>query len=38
MKNLYELSESLLNSFGVEKMIDLVCNLSEKELAKIIKA
>ena len=35
MKNLFEFTESLLDKFGVEKMIAIVCNLSDEKIKEI---
>lgn len=36
MKNLYELSNVLLDAFGVEEMISYVCSLSDEQILNII--
>lgn len=36
MGKCYELSEVLLNAFGVESMIEYVCSLSNEQILEII--
>jgi hypothetical protein len=36
MKNLFEFAEALLENFGVEEMIAVICNLSDEKINKIM--
>ena len=36
MNNLYEFADKLLESFDVEKMIEIVCKLSDSEILKML--
>lgn len=36
MGNLYEFAERLLESFDAEKMIEIVCHLSDAEITKLL--
>ena len=36
MNNLCELSEKLMEAFGIESMIEYVCRLSNDEILKVI--
>lgn len=36
MENIYKLSDYLLDAFGVDELINFVCNLSNDDVIKII--